>query len=67
LIQSTFEGFVQAIRIGGDVGTLAPIVVGILAGRYGLSDVPDHLINLTENQCLLTHVSKKFHEFLCNV
>lgn len=46
--RSSMEALRRSIRIGGDVDSLAAVVVGIIGARYGLSDIPDFMFREME-------------------
>ncbi|WP_222845933.1 ADP-ribosylglycohydrolase family protein [Flavilitoribacter nigricans] len=58
--RNTFSGLQFAIRLGGDVDTVAGIVTGILAGRYGSSSLPGFMRRSVEGIPLLRELAKDF-------
>eukprot|EP01090_Pellita_catalonica_P002046 TRINITY_DN11724_c0_g1_i1.p1 TRINITY_DN11724_c0_g1~~TRINITY_DN11724_c0_g1_i1.p1 ORF type:complete len:255 (+),score=33.57 TRINITY_DN11724_c0_g1_i1:307-1071(+) len=62
--KDAMEGLRHAVMVGGDVGTLAPIVTGILGARYGLGSVPKHLQAKIENVQELRALSKRWFSVL---
>lgn len=61
--KDTFDGFKEAILIGGDVDSLASIVTGILAGKYGLSSMPDYMKTEVEGIEMLEKLGNDWSEF----
>lgn len=61
---SAFEGLKNSIRLGGDVDSLASIVVGILAGKYGIDDIPRYMIENVEGPAYLNQLAISFQNFL---
>jgi ADP-ribosylglycohydrolase len=62
--KDTFDGLKKAIKLGGDIDTIASICTGILAGRYGLESVPKFMIEKTEGKEMLKKVAGKFTDYL---
>jgi len=62
--RSAFEGLKHSIRLGGDVDSLASIVTGILAGKYGISDLPAYMIQHVEGVPYLKEVAKAFELYV---
>ena len=60
---SAFEGLRNSINLGGDVDSLASIVVGILAGKYGIDDLPAYMIRNVEGVPYLKTISTAFETF----
>lgn len=60
--QNAFAGFKFAIRLGGDVDTLAGIVTGILAGRYGIGSLPEFMLREVEGFSMLRELAAAFQE-----
>lgn len=56
--QNTYEGFREAIRLGGDVDSIASIVTGILAGRYGLDSLPTYMLENVEGRTMLESLAE---------
>ena len=63
---SAFEGLKNSINIGGDVDSLDWIVVGILAGKHGIDDLPKYMIDNVEGTEYLKELAKKFDNYLNN-
>lgn len=59
-----FSGLKKAIRLGGDVDTIASICIGILAGRHGLDSVPKFMIEKTEGKERLRKLASEFANHL---
>jgi len=63
--KDTFEGLKRSVLVGGDIGTLAPVVVGILAGKFGLESLPKSLLEVENRQNIVAvanHFAKKLSE-----
>ncbi len=63
---SAFEGLKNSINIGGDVDSLAAIVVGILAGKYGIDSLPQYMIKNVEGVNYLKEISRAFKTYAEN-
>ncbi len=61
---SAFEGLKNSIRLGGDVDSLASIVVGILAGKYGIADLPKYMIENVEGVAYLKELAGAFNDHI---
>ncbi len=48
--KSPFEALKKSVLIGGDVDSLASITTGILSGVYGISDIPQFMIDNVEGK-----------------
>jgi ADP-ribosylglycohydrolase len=59
-----FTGLKRAINMGGDVDSLAAITTGILAGRYGLTSLPDFMIEEVEGKDNLPSLVDNFQSSL---
>ena len=59
-----FIGLQRSIQMGGDVDSLASIVVGILGGRYGLSTLPDFMREEVEGVDRLNELAHRFEQYL---
>ena len=57
---SAFEALKGSIYMGGDVDSLAALTVGLSAGRYGISDIPQTLFDGLENSKYVIEVAKTF-------
>ena len=62
--QNAFEGLKYSICLGGDVDSLASIVTGILAGRYGMGELPQYMLREVEGTDYLQALADDFYEFL---
>jgi ADP-ribosylglycohydrolase len=60
-VKDPFEGLKRAIRLGGDVDSVAAITTGILAGRYGLDSIPKNIIQKTEGLEKLEALGELFY------
>ena len=61
---SAFEGFKRSIEIGGDVDSLAAIVVGMLAILYDIDDLPNFIFENLEDKDKLVEIGEKFNAYL---
>ncbi|WP_293897550.1 ADP-ribosylglycohydrolase family protein [Sporocytophaga sp.] len=61
--KSTFEGFKQAIYLGGDVDSVASIITGILAGRYGLDSMPHYMKENVEGKAKLLKLADLWQNY----
>jgi len=64
--KDTFDGLKKSVLVGGDIGTLAPVVVGILAGKFGLGSLPKSLFEV-ENQQYIAELGNQFAKKLTSV
>lgn len=62
--RSAFEGLKHSINLGGDVDSLASIVTGILAGKYGIGDLPSYMIENVEGVPYLKEIAKEFELYV---
>lgn len=62
--RSAFDGLKHSIRLGGDVDSLASIVTGILAGKYGISDIPGYMLQSVEGVSYLKEIARKFEQYI---
>lgn len=60
---STFEGFKQAIYLGGDVDSLASIITGILGGVYGLNSLPPYMAEMVERKSELIKLAEQWRNY----
>lgn len=58
--RSAFEGLKHSINLGGDVDSLASIVTGILAGKYGIDDLPAYMLQNVEGVPYLKEIANAF-------
>ena len=58
--KNTFDGFKEAIRLGGDVDSIAAIVTGILAGKYGLATLPKYMLERVEGSIMLENLAEAY-------
>lgn len=63
---SAFEGLKNSINIGGDVDSLAAIVVGILAGKYGIDSLPEYMIQNVEGKKYIKEIAEKFTSYVAS-
>lgn len=59
-----FDTLKGAIRIGGDVGSLAAICMGIVGTRYGLDDLPGWLFDVLEDKEKLIGLAIDYQAFI---
>jgi ADP-ribosylglycohydrolase len=62
--KSPFATLKAAIRIGGDVDSVASICLGIVAAKFGLDDIPQWLIDSVENKDGLEQLADQFERFV---
>lgn len=62
--RSAFEGLKHSIKLGGDVDSLASIVTGILAGKYGIDDLPAYMRQNVEGTIYLKTLAGAFERFV---
>lgn len=60
----TFDGFKNAIYMGGDVDSLASICTGILAGRFGLDTIPAFMKENVEGKEKIPLIAQQFIAYL---
>ena len=60
----TFSGLKMAIRLGGDIDTIASICTGILSGRYGLKTIPEFMMDKVEGKEKIKNLASKFADFV---
>ncbi|HEY5234645.1 MAG TPA: ADP-ribosylglycohydrolase family protein [Rhabdochlamydiaceae bacterium] len=58
--QSSFEALKRSILTGGDVDSLAAIVMGVVGGRLGLSDLPQFLFDGLEDREEIKTLARRF-------
>lgn len=56
---NAFAGLKRAILMGGDVDSLASIVTGILAGKYGVKSLPKYMLENVEGKDYLVGIANK--------
>ncbi|MGY3794074.1 ADP-ribosylglycohydrolase family protein [Aquimarina sp. 433] len=61
---SAMDGLKKSVYLGGDVDSLASIVTGILAGRYGVRSLPNFMLENIEAELYLKRIAKKFGKYL---
>ncbi|WP_343636230.1 ADP-ribosylglycohydrolase family protein [Fluviicola sp.] len=64
--KTSFEALKYSVNIGGDVDSLASICTGILAGKYGIGDIPEYMIHSVEGKEYVQEVGEEFGEFVWN-
>jgi ADP-ribosylglycohydrolase len=62
--KSAFEALKMAIRIGGDVDSIAAVTTGIMAARHGIESIPQFMSTQVEGKNYITEIARLFHEFL---
>lgn len=60
--KDAFSGLKQAILMGGDVDSLAALVTGILAAKYGIGSLPQFMIDKVEGKQKLMTLAAKMEE-----
>lgn len=58
--QTAFDGLKGSIRMGGDIDSLAAIVTGALAGRFGLESLPKYMLEQVEGRQKLEALADRF-------
>lgn len=61
--RNTYSGLQFAIRLGGDVDTIAGITTGILGARYGLDSLPDFMMRRVEGVDYLSELAVAFNHW----
>ncbi|MBT30164.1 MAG: ADP-ribosylglycohydrolase [Thalassobius sp.] len=61
---SAFDGLKNAIKIGGDVDSIASICTGILAGRYGIDSLPNFMVKNVEAKEKLRQLASTFQDLI---
>jgi ADP-ribosylglycohydrolase len=61
--RSTFEGFKQAIYLGGDVDSVASITTGLLAGRFSIEGMPLYMIEMVEGKNKLLKLADLWQDY----
>ncbi|MDJ1492362.1 ADP-ribosylglycohydrolase family protein [Cytophagaceae bacterium DM2B3-1] len=62
-INDTFAGLRFAINLGGDVDSVASVCTGILAGRYGLSSLPEFMIANVEGKIMIESLAGEWEAY----
>lgn len=62
--KTPFEALKYSVNIGGDVDSLASICTGILAGKHGISDIPQYMIDHVEGREYVQEIGAKFEEYV---
>jgi ADP-ribosylglycohydrolase len=57
---TAFDGLKTAIYLGGDVDSVAAVCTGILAGKYGLADLPEFMMDNVEGKMYLKKMAAQF-------
>lgn len=58
--KTAFDALKMSIYLGGDVDSIASITTGIMAGRMGLSSLPNFMLEKVENKAYLLEISNQF-------
>lgn len=61
---NTFDALRKSVLLGGDVDSVASITTGIMAGVYGLSSIPDFMIENVEGRTYIEELSKIFENYI---
>lgn len=64
--KSPFDALKKSILLGGDVDSAASITTGIMAGKHGLADLPDFMLENVEGRSYLQNIAQAFSTFLKN-
>jgi ADP-ribosylglycohydrolase len=62
--KNTFEGLINSIHVGGDFDSVASLVTGVLAIRYGLDSLPNYLLQEVEGAKSIVELAEKYSDFL---
>jgi len=62
--KTPFEALKHSINIGGDVDSLASICTGILAGKFGISDIPQYMIDNVEGREYVREIGEEFERYV---
>lgn len=62
--KTPFEALKTAVNIGGDVDSLASICTGILAGKFGIGDIPKYMIDSVEGKAYMQEIGEAFEYFV---
>lgn len=58
--ENAFDALKKSILLGGDVDSIASITTGIMAGCFGLGDIPSFMIDNIENIKYLEGIAENF-------
>jgi ADP-ribosylglycohydrolase len=58
--KDTYDGLIKCIKIGGDIGTLSPIVCGILSGCFSYKSIPKSILEKVEGKELIIEKINKY-------
>lgn len=61
--ETPFDALKKSVFLGGDVDSVASITTGIMAGKFGLKDIPNFMIEKIENILYLEEVANRFHKW----
>lgn len=59
---SPFDALKKSVLLGGDVDSIASITTGIMAGYFGLEDIPNFMIQNVENRIYLENIAENFKQ-----
>lgn len=62
--KNAFDALKKSILLGGDVDSVASITTGIMAGRFGLKEIPNFMMRNIENTEYLEQTAIKFKKKL---
>ena len=62
--KNAFDALKKSILLGGDVDSVASITTGIMAGRFGLKEIPNFMMRNIENTKYLEQTAIKFKKKL---
>lgn len=60
--ENAFDALKKSILLGGDVDSVASITTGIMAGCFGLKDIPNFMIENLENRTYLESIAENFKQ-----
>ncbi|AUC76281.1 ADP-ribosylglycohydrolase family protein [Olleya sp. Bg11-27] len=61
---SPFDALKHSVKLGGDVDSIASITTGILAGKMGLSSIPQFMLDNVEGVPYLKTIAKQFKKII---
>ena len=62
--ENAFDALKRSVLLGGDVDSVASITTGILAGKFGLGELPDFMLEKVEGVIYLRGIAQQFHAWL---
>ncbi len=61
---NTFDALKKSVYLGGDVDSVASVTTGIIAGRFGLDNIPKYMQEAVENVGYIRDISFMFDKWL---